>query len=111
MKLVPWKYNNRRYHPKKFSLALRMMMDSSLYNLTERSLAIAAGVTRASVQEWLDGRSHPSEAELIAISSAFILNAIGSVPLIPRNTLLNEFKDIIKTEKKADLTEEDSSEE
>lgn len=97
--LYPWKYHTKAHKPKTFALALRLMIDSENYTLTERTLAFAASVSRRTVYDWLESRSWPSERDLKDIASAFILNRENRVLIQPRNQLLNEFKRIIDIDK------------
>ena len=70
-----------------------------LYNLTERTLSIAAGSTRYDVYSWLDGDSLPSENELRDVAGAFCLNLFGRVTCKERNELFRELLIIVEAEK------------
>ena len=85
--------------PKKFKTALKALMRSPEYNLTIRTLAIAAGSSRWQVQEWIEGDSLPSNIEIRDIAGAFCLNRLGRVTCKERNLLLAELLIIATTER------------
>jgi transcriptional regulator with XRE-family HTH domain len=89
MKLWPWIPSRR---PIRLSEALRAMMKDKNYNLTARTFAIAAGVTRLSIKDWINGIHLPSDIELKAIAGAFCLNRFGFVTTKERNKIFEELK-------------------
>jgi len=96
-KLWSW---HERSRPKTFNVALERLMLKSGFTLTERALAIAAGVSRASVAEWLDGRSIPSDAELFAVAGAFCLNRFSRVHCTQRDRIYFELQAIANYERR-----------
>lgn len=96
MKLWNWSNTTR---PKKFSLALQMLLKSPDFTLTVRTLAIASGQTRWQIQEWIDGESLPSNTDMRDIAGAFCLNMFGRVLCKERNLLLAELLIIATTER------------
>lgn len=97
MKLWPWSNSKR---PKTFEECLKKLMQSTKYTLSERSLAIAAGVTRISVMDWLNGNSVPSNFEVKAIAGAFCINRFGRVTIKERNQIFNELEFIADIERR-----------
>ena len=97
VKLWPWTESHR---PKNLCTALANMMASSKFTLTERSLAIASGVTRADIVSWIEGRALPSEIELQGIASAFVLNFYGRVLALPKRQLTEELLLIRSTDER-----------
>ena len=93
MKLWPWNISNR---PKTFGKALSIMIASNKFNLTERSLAIAAGVSRYDIFAFIEGNQFPSKAELRDIAGAFILNYFNRVLIKERQLLIDEFTIILE---------------
>lgn len=96
-KLWSW---HERSRPKTFNTALNRLFLKSGYTLTERALAIAAGVSRASVHEWLEGRSIPSDAELFAVAGAFCLNRYSRVNCTQRDRIFFELQAIANYERR-----------
>lgn len=96
MKLWNWTNTTR---PKKFSLALDMLLRSPKFTLTVRTLAIASGTTRWQVEEWLEGFVLPTHNEMRDIAGAFCLNSLGRVTCKARNLLLAELLIIATTER------------
>lgn len=97
LNLWPWSNSKR---PKTFEDSLKKLMQSTKYTLSERSLAIAAGVTRITVMDWVNGNSIPSTFEVKAISRAFCLNRFGRVTITECDRIFKELEFIANIERR-----------
>jgi hypothetical protein len=95
MKIWPWANYNR---PKSFGKALGILLASDKFTLTERTLAIAAGVSRYDIVALIEGNRLPIQSEVRDIAGAFVLNLFSRVFFEERRKLIDEFNLILQSD-------------